>query len=101
MKGLKAHVYDVEIKPVKMNVEPEQVRLYAEDGKIRVQTKVRVVDSVDIKQTAESTADGKIKPYGLETDAGYDVEIKEKVEDTVIQQHIDKEIKKNTKKSKK
>lgn len=101
MKGLKAHVYDVEIKPVKMNVEPEQVRMYAEDGKIRVQTKVRVVDSVDIKQTAESVADGKIKPYGLDTDAGYDIEVKEKIEDAVIEQHIAKEIKKNTKKSKK
>ena len=97
---LKTQVYDVEIKPIKMTVEPEQVRMYAEDGKISVQTKVKVTDSVDIKETAEAIADGKIKPYGLDTPDGYDVEVKEKVEESVVQEHIEKAIKKQTKRKK-
>lgn len=97
---LRSHVYDVDINQVKMNIEPEQVRLYAEDGKISIQTRVKVTDSVDIKETAESVADGKIKPYGLDTPAGYDVEIKEKVEPAVIQEHVDSAIKKQTKRKK-
>ena len=97
---LKTQVYDVEIKPVKMTVEAEQVRAYAEDGKICVQTKVKVTDSIDIKESAEAKADGKIKPYGLDTPDGYDVEVKEKVEPAVVQEHIEKAIKKQSKNKK-
>lgn len=98
---LRSHVYDVEIKPIDMTVEPEQVRMYAEDGKISVQTKVKVTDSIDIKESTEATPDGKIKPYGLDADTGaYDVEVKEKVEPAVVQEHIEKAIKKQTKRKK-
>lgn len=98
---LKTQVYDVEIKPINMTVEPEQVRMYAEDGKISVQTKVKVTDSIDIKGSTETPPDGKIKPYGLDADTGaYDVEVKEKVEPAVVQEHIEKAIKKQTKRKK-
>lgn len=98
---LKTQVYDVEIKPIKMTVEPEQVRMYAEDGKISVQTKVKVTDNIDTKEIAETTPYGKIKPYGLDADTGaYDVEVKEKVEPAVVQEHIEKAIKKQTKRKK-
>ena len=89
---LRSFTYDVAVQPVKMNVEEESKHTNAEDGKITVSTKVNVCDTVDIKQTAEATASGKIKPYGLDTDAAYDVEVKEKVEPDVIQEHIDEAI---------
>lgn len=95
---LRSQVYDVDVKPVKTDIEEDVKREYAEDGQIKIQTKVKVTDSIDIKESAESKADGKIKPYGLEADNGaYDVEVKEKVETAVIQEHIDKAIKKQTK----
>lgn len=99
MAKLQAQVYHVDVKPIdKLDIETETKRSYVEDGKIKIQTKIKVTDSVDIKDSVESMADGKIKPYGLDTPAGYDVEIKEKVEPSVIQEHIDKTIKKQTKK---
>ena len=94
---LRSQVYDVDVKPVKMDIEQDVKREYAEDGQIKIQTKVKVTDSIDIKESAESIADGKIKPYGLDTPEGYDVEVKEKVDTTVIQEHIDKAVKKETK----
>lgn len=94
---LRSQVYDVDVKPVKMDIEEDVKREYAEDGQIKIQTKVKVTDSIDIKESAESIADGKIKPYGLDTPEGYDVEVKEKVDTTVIQEHIDKAVKKETK----
>ena len=98
---LRAQVYDVDVKPVKMDIEEDVKREYVEDGKIKIQTKVKVTDSIDVKESAESKADGKIKPYGLEAESGaYDVEVKEKVEPTVIKEHIDKAIKKQTKRKK-
>ena len=93
--------YDVKIQPVKMTVEEESKHEYVEDGKITVSTKVNVCDTVDIKQSAERTVSGKIKPYGLDTDAAYDVEVKEKVEPAVIQEHIEKAVKKATRKKSK
>lgn len=98
---LRSFTYDVAVKPVKMTIEEESKHTYTEDGKISVSTKVNVCDTVDIKQTAEATASGKIKPYGLDTDAAYDVEVKEKVEPDVIQEHIDKAIKKSTRNKRK
>lgn len=94
---LRSQVYDVDVKPVKMDIEEDVKREYAEDGQIKIQTKVKVTDSIDIKESAESIADGKIKPYGLDTPEGYDVEVKEKVDTTIIQEHIDKAVKKETK----
>lgn len=84
--------YDVKVQPVKMTVEEESKHEYTEDGKITVSTKVNVSDTVDVKQSAENTLSGKIKPYGLDTDAAYDVEVKEKVEPAVIDEHIDNAI---------
>ena len=86
---LRSFTYDVAVKPVKMNVQEESKHKYTEDGKIAVSTRVNVCDTVDVKQVAESTINGKIKPYGLDTDAAYDVEVKDKVEPSVIQEHID------------
>lgn len=94
---LRMQVYDVDIKSVYANIDPEPIRAYSEDGKIRVQTRVKVLDSVDIKESTEEFAEGRIKPYGLDTPDGYDVEVKEKVEPAVIQEHIEKAIKKQTK----
>ena len=95
---LRSFTYDVAVKPVKMSIEQENKHEYTEDETIKVSTKVNVSDTVDIKQTVEAQDVGKIKPYGLDTDAAYDVEVKEKVEDTVIQEHIEKAVKKHTKK---
>ena len=86
---IQTQTYDVKVKDVKMTIEDEQKRKYAEDGKIVVGQKVSVKDTVDAKDAPETTPDGKIKPYGLETDGAYDVEVKEKVPDEVIQEHID------------
>jgi hypothetical protein len=98
---LKTQVYDVPVKPVEMTIEEEQKREYEEDGHIKIQAKVKVVDSIDTKDAEESRADGKIKPYGLDADTGaYDVEIKEKVEPSVVQEHIEQAIKKETKRKK-
>ena len=90
--GLRNFTYDVKVQPVKMTVEEESKHEYTEDGKITVSTKVNVSDTVDVKQGAENTMSGKIKPYGLDTDAAYDVEVKEKVEPAVINEHIDNAI---------
>ena len=98
---LRSFSYDVKVDPVKMSVEEENKHTYVEDGKISVSTKVNVCDTVDIKQSAEHTASGKIKPYGLDTDAAYDVEVKEKVEPAVIEEHIEKAVKKATRKKSK
>lgn len=98
---LRSFSYDVDINPVKMTIEPEQVRTYTEDGKISVSTKVNVSDTVDVKQSAERSTESKIKPYGLDTDAGYDVEVKEKVEPAVVDEHIEQAVKKATKKKSK
>lgn len=68
MNKLKAHVYDVAVKPVKMDIEQEKQREYA-DAEI-----------------------GVIKPYGLGTVLENDIEIKEKVEDAVVQKHINQGI---------
>ena len=89
---LRIFTYDVKVQPVKMTVEEESKHEYTEDGKITVSTKVNVSDTVDVKQSAENTMSGKIKPYGLDTDAAYDVEVKEKVEPAVIDEHIDNAI---------
>lgn len=86
---LRSFSYDVKVQPVKMNVQEESKHEYTEDGKITVSTHINVCDTVDVKQVAESTINGKIKPYGLDTDAAYDVEVKDKVESSVIQEHID------------
>lgn len=100
MKKLNTHVYDVETKPVTMHIETENNHKYVEDGKITVGNKVRVTDTVDTKGATESTPDGKIKPYGLDTDGAYDVEVKEKVADNVVNEHIDTALKTETKKPK-
>lgn len=97
---LRSFIYDVEIKPTKVSVDSENKHKYTEDGKITISTAVKVSDTVDIKQSAENVPVGKIKPYGLDTDAAYDVEVKEKVEPAVIQEHIEKAVKTNTKKRK-
>ena len=101
MSRLRSFSYDVKINPVKMTVEAESKHEYTEDGKITVSTRVKVCDTVDVKQSAENDSWGKIKPYGLDTDAAYDVEVKEKVEAAVIDDHIEKAIKKNTRKKSK
>jgi len=101
MKKLNTHVYDVEAKPVNMHVETENNHKYVEDGKITVGNKIRVTDSIDTKAAVETTPDGKIKPYGLDADGAYDVEVKEKVADSVVDKHIDTAIKKTTPKPKK
>lgn len=93
--------YDVKNQPVNVAVEKEPTHRYPEDGKIAITTHVTVSDTVDIKQSTENTDAGKIKPYGLDTDAAYDVEVKEKVEPTVIEEHIDKAVKKETRKKSK
>lgn len=90
---LRNFAYDVKVQPVKMNVQEESKHEYTEDGKISVSTRVNVSDTVDIKQSTECEYAGKIKPYGLDTDAAYDVEVKEKVEPAIIEQHIDEAIK--------
>ena len=89
---LRNFTYDVKVQPVKMTVEEESKHEYTEDGKITVSTKVNGSATVDVKQSAENTMSGKIKPYGLDTDAAYDVEVKEKVEPAVIDEHIDNAI---------
>lgn len=86
---LRSFSYDVKVTPAKVDVATESKHTYTEDGKISVSTRVNVCDTVDIKQSAENTVSGKIKPYGLDTDAAYDVEVKEKVEPAVIAEHID------------
>jgi hypothetical protein len=98
---LRSFSYDVKITPAKVDVETETKRTYAEDGKITVSTRVNVCDTVDVKQTHETSQNGKIKPYGLDTDAAYDVEVKEKVEPAVIQEHIESAVKKATRKKSK
>lgn len=98
---LRSFSYDVKIQPVNVAVEVETTHRYPEDGKIAITTNVTVSDTVDIKQSTENTVSGKIKPYGLDTDAAYDVEVKEKVEPAVIQEHIEEAVKKNTKKKSK
>ena len=94
----RTQAYDVEVKPTCVDITAECKHVHAEDGKIAVGSKVHVTDTVDTKGAMETTPDGKIKPYGLDTDGAYDVEVKEKVADTVIQQHIDKAIKRKKKK---
>lgn len=101
MTKIYGHVYDVEAKPVTMHIETENNHKYVEDGKITVGSKIRVTDSVDAKAAVETMPDGKIKPYGLDTGGAYDVEIKEKVADSVVNTHIDTAIKKATTKAKK
>ena len=71
MNRLKAHVYDVEIKPVKMDVECEKTRIFS-DSEI-----------------------GHVDPYGLKPTVKEDIEIKNKIEPSVIKQHINQEIEKN------
>jgi len=93
-----SQTYDVEAKPTVVDIATESNHKYAEDGKITVGTRVCVKDTTDTKDAVESTPDGKIKPYGLDTDGAYDVEVKEKVPDSVIQKHIDKAIKHKKKK---
>lgn len=102
MSRLRSFSYDVEIKPTKVSIDDEQKKEYKEDGKITVSSRVKVSDCTDIKESCENRADGKIKPYGLSTEFALDVEIKEKVADDVVQEHIDEQIKKSTpKKAKK
>lgn len=98
---LRSFSYDVKVTPPQVDVATENKHVYTEDGKISVSTRVNVSDTVDIKQSAENTAWGKIKPYGLDTDAAYDVEVKEKVEPAVIDEHIEKAVKKETRKKSK
>ena len=99
---LRCFTYDVETKPTKVDIESETKRTQTEDDKISVSARVTVSDNIDIKATSESHADGKIKPYGLSTEFALDVEVKEKVADDVVQEHIDDQIKKSTpKKAKK
>lgn len=98
---LRTFTYDVKVTPAKVDVATESRHEYKEDGKITVSTRVNVCDTVDIKQTVEPTVSGKIKPYGLDTDAAYDVEVKEKVEPAVIDDHIEKAVKKATRKKSK
>lgn len=95
---IRTQAYDVETKPTKVDIATECKHVHAEDGKITVGTRVNVKDTTDTKGAVESTPDGKIKPYGLDTDGAYDVEVKEKVADSVIQKHIDKAIKRKKKK---
>ena len=91
MSKLNTHVYDVDVKPIKkLNIEEERPREYASDGKITVGSRLRIMDTVDTHEIPESMPDGKIKPYGLDADASYDVEVKEQVADSVIQEHIDR-----------
>ncbi len=91
MSKLNTHVYDVDVKPIKkLHIEEERPREYAADGKIAVSSRVHVTDTIDTQETPESMPDGKIKPYGLDADASYDVEVKEHVADSVIQEHIDR-----------
>lgn len=98
---LRSFSYDVKVTPPHVYVATENKHVYTEDGKISVSTRVNVCDTVDIKQTVENTVSGKIKPYGLDTDAAYDVEVKEKVEPAVIEEHIEKAVKKETRKKSK
>lgn len=98
---LRSFSYDVKVTPANVDVATESKHEYHEDGKITVSTRVNVSDTVDIKQSAENTAWGKIKPYGLDTDAAYDVEVKEKIEPVVIDNHIEKAVKKATSKKSK
>lgn len=97
----RTQAYDVEVKTTCVDITTECKHVHAEDGKIAVGSKVRVTDTVDTKGATESTPDGKIKPYGLDTDGAYDVEVKEKVADSVVDKHIDTAIKKATPKPKK
>lgn len=93
-----SQTYDVEIKTTAVDVATESNHKYAEDGKITVGTRISVKDSKDTKDAVESTPDGKIKPYGLDTDGAYDVEVKEKVPDSVIAEHIDTAVRRKKKK---
>ena len=68
---LRAQVYDVTVKPVKMDVESEKTRSFS-DSEI-----------------------GHIDPYGIKPTVVEDIEIKNKVEPAVIKQHIDEEIEKH------
>ena len=89
MTKLNTQTYDVEIKAPKVDVCTESKHEYAEDGKIVVGQKIHVTDTVDTHAQAESTPDGTIKPYGLDAgDGAYDVEVKEQVADSVVQEHI-------------
>lgn len=94
---IQTQVYDVPVKPVKMTIVEEQSHKYAEDGKIVVGNKVRVTEATDSRNIPESMPDGKIKPFGLDADDGaYDVEVRERVEDKVVQEHIDAAIEAET-----
>ena len=91
--------YDVKVAPVKVGVE-------AENGHERTDAKdISVVTSVVTEDTTEKVvradlADESIKPYGIElTDKG-EVEAPIKAEPDVVQERVEKAIKKNTKKSK-
>lgn len=68
MNRLKAHFYSVGVKPIPMDIESDKSRQYA-DAEI-----------------------GVIKPYGLGNILEDDIEIKEKIEDAVVQQHINQGI---------
>lgn len=68
---LRTQVYDVFIKPVNMDIESEKVRIFSD------------------------TEIGHVDPYGLKPTVKEDIEIKNKVEPSVIKQHINQEIEKN------
>lgn len=96
---LHVQTYDVDVKHIQIDIDSDTKREYTEDGKIVARQTVRVKDTVDTKEAPESTPDGLIKPYGLDSDGAYDVEVKEKIGDPLIQNQIDTAMKDATPKT--
>ena len=84
--------YDVDIKHIQVDVEADTKRAYNEDGQIIARQTVSVKEVTDIKDAPEKAPEGAIKPYGLDVDGAYDVEVKEKIGDPLIQNQIDTNI---------
>lgn len=87
---IRTQAYDVNIDVKDMNIMEEHGREYIDEQKVKISTKVHVLDTTDTRDAVENKPDGKINPYGLDTDTGaYDVEVRERMSDAEIQERID------------
>lgn len=96
---LRNFTYDVKTKNVDVLIQDNVSKVNTENKDVAVITSVVVEDPAETRNRSETVIES-VKPYGIELTNKGDVETSVKAEPDVVQEHVEKAIKKNTKKSK-
>lgn len=76
----------IDVLQARVKEDTEPVHAYNDMPDIKINSDLSVSETVAVRKSREPDADGDVKPFGLSDKLDNDLEIKEKVSDSEIEQ---------------